>query len=122
MSRLKRKQRSSQPTSREPLKRRAHCAGETAQRLSRALRDDACFLSCAPGSFSNVQAPRGEGEGAGGGASGSAEPGRRAGGGERPREEAAHDGKRGQEQTEAGGVAADRREHGVFRRPPVNLV
>lgn len=68
----------------------------------------------------NVQAPRGEGEGAGGAASGSAEPGGRVGGGERPREEAAPDGQRGQEQTEAGDVAADRGEHGGFRRPGVN--
>lgn len=70
--------------------------------------------------FSHVQAPGGEGEGAGGGASGSAEPGGRAGGGERPREEAAPDGKRGQEQTEAGDVAADCGEHGAFRCTRVN--
>lgn len=123
ISRLKKKLRSSLPTSRELLKRRPHSAGETARRLLLALRNDACFLSHPLGSLSaNVQAPRGEGEGTGGAASGPPEPGGRAGGGERPREEAAPDGQRGQEQTEAGDVTADRREHGVFRRPWVPQV
>lgn len=80
------------------------------------------MIAFSQSSLSNVQAPGGEGEGAGGGASGSAEPGGRVGGGERPREEAAPDGNRGQEQAEAGDIAADGGEHGAIRRQPVNRV